>query len=441
MIGLFSFTKPVYFIRDPELYKQLAIKDFDSFEDRKFVLDAKNDRLFGNTLVQLEGQRWRDMRNTLSPSFTGTKMRRMFDLMRECAINSVNHYAKECHGGDAIDVDLRDFCLRSANDVIGSCAFGLDVNSHANRKNTFYTNGEKMREYLGSVRAALNILGQRTIPSIMRALNIEFFPKDFRRAFNTDVIDNMEYRHSHGITRPDLIDTMMRLRSAYKSEYPNAKSSAWNDDELVAQCFVFFLAGFDTVAFILCRATYEIAIHGDVQDRLLSEVDQVTQELNGAPMSFDALKGMRYLDMVLSEVLRMYSPTAYVDRVCTKDYNLSYDNVNVTIAKGTEVWFPIHSYQCDAKYFPEPDRFNPERFSDENKATINPSNYVPFGTGPRMCIGNRFALMEIKVMLYYLLKEFRLTPGPNTEIPMQLLSTSFGLQVKNACNLKLVRRN
>ena len=94
----------------------------------------------------------------------------------------------------------------------------------------------------------------------------------------------------------------------------------WEDDDLTAQCMLFFLAGFDTVSVLMCFMAHELAVNPDVQDRLYEEVKEIKKELNGKPLTYEILQKMQYLDMVVSETLRKWPPGIVSDRVCTKEF-------------------------------------------------------------------------------------------------------------------------
>lgn len=433
---------PVYFLRDPELFKQIAIKDFDSFEDHKFVLEPEADSLIGNTVFMMRGQKWRDMRQTLSPAFSCSKMRLMFELIRECAVASTSHFIKETARTGECQVEIKEFFARYTNDVIASCAFGLKINSLEDKHNTFFETGSRLQN-LGSKKSFLNIVCQRVMPKLMKFLGIEFINADVRKIFSDLVLHNMEQRHNKGISRPDLIDILMKVRrNQNDSNNVNLSKRVWQDIELISQCFVFFLAGFDTSTWLLISTTYELALNPAIQGKLVDEVDRVTKALNGKDITYDEMKTMKYLDMVICEVLRIRPPAVFIDRVCTKDYYFSDgDKVNLHIEKGSLFWIPIFSFHHNPEYFPNPDQFDPERFNDENRATMNSAHYIPFGSGPRTCIGNRFAVMEVKIILYYMIKTFRFQVAPNTEIPMRLVSSPFGIQPRNGLNVKVVFRS
>ncbi|KAH0520890.1 Cytochrome P450 3A31, partial [Microtus ochrogaster] len=135
-----------------------------------------------------------------------------------------------------------------------------------------------------------------------------------------------------------------------------------------------------------------------------------------APPSYDKVMEIEYLDMVLSETLRLYSITDRLQRVCKQDMEMG----GVFIPKGSVVMIPIFSLHRDPQYWPEPEEFRPERFSKENKGRINPYVYMPFGYGPRNCIGMRFALMNMKLALTKLLQNFSFQPCKETQIPLKL---------------------
>lgn len=125
--------------------------------------------------------------------------------------------------------------------------------------------------------------------------------------------------------------------------------------------------------------------------------------------------------MVISETLRKWPPATVTNREVTKDYVIESekpDEIPLLLEKGTAVLIPIAAIHRDEKYYSEPQKFDPERFNDENKHKIHPSTYIPFGAGPRNCIGSRFALLESKLFVFYLLKNFEIVTIEKTPNPL-----------------------
>lgn len=150
-----------------------------------------------------------------------------------------------------------------------------------------------------------------------------------------------------------------------------------------------------------------MARNPEIQCELHEEIDELTSTLDGKPVGYEALHKMKFLDMVVSEGLRKWPPAPQIERTCTKDYEMDLGGgKRIPIMKGQLIMLPIYHLHRDPNNFPDPEKFDPHRFSDERKDSIVSGSYIPFGMGPRTCIGSRFALMEAKLMLFYLLSKF-----------------------------------
>ncbi|CAD7083951.1 unnamed protein product [Hermetia illucens] len=133
--------------------------------------------------------------------------------------------------------------------------------------------------------------------------------------------------------------------------------------------------------------------------------------------------------MVISETLRKWPPAIAADRVCNKSYLIGdKEGEGVKLYPGDVISIPIVGLHQDPDYFPNPDKFDPERFSPENKDQIQPFTYLPFGVGPRNCIGSRFVLMETKAIIFHLLSKFTFEASPRSCIPISSDETGFTLK-------------
>lgn len=375
----------------------------------------------------MEGQKWKDMRATLSPSYTASKMRGMLELMKINAEQAVRHMKSKIVDKTGTDVELKDLFSRYANDVIASTAFGLKINSFEG-DNEFFKMGQVVTSF--TTFETLKFFLISNFQTMSKYLGIKLFPEEDSRYFMRLVLDTMKQRKAENIVRPDLINTLMEVK----------ESGKWTDEELVAQCFIFFFAGFDTVTLTLCCTAYEIMRDQDVQEKLRSEINDVVESLDGSPVTYEALGKLKYLDAVLQEALRIWPQAPQVDRVCTKPTLIVDPDTGrrINLNVGDAVSIPIVGLQRDAKYFPEPMRFDPERFNEDNKKSIDANTYMPFGIGPRMCIGMRFAQLEIKTILFYFLKEFKLEPCAKSTIPLVLDPTTIQPEPKEGFWMKVL---
>uniref|UniRef100_A0A182W957 Cytochrome P450 n=1 Tax=Anopheles minimus TaxID=112268 RepID=A0A182W957_9DIPT len=455
VFGMMDTMQRVFVVRDPELIKRIGVKDFDHFVNHRPVFgndeNPHNKALFGKTLLALSDQKWRDMRATLSPAFTGSKMRHMFELIVECSTNMAKYYKEEIrkNGVSKREHEMKDVFTRYANDVIATCAFGIKVDSLKNAENDFYLNGKKMMAFNRPI-VLLKFMAFRIVPKLMNWFSLDMFDREQTEYFTEIIRDTLKTREAHGIVRPDMVNLLIQARKGVLKQQreveerdevkgfatveesdvgKTGKSLQMTELEMVAQCLIFFLAGFDTVSTCLTFLAYELTVNKDVQEKLYEEIRATSKSLGGSSLTYDALQGMQYMDMVVSEALRMWSPAPVTDRMCVRDYVVDDgDRLKFTIDKGTVVFIPIAGLHHDPQYYPNPSKFDPERFSEENRHKINPNAYLPFGIGPRNCIGSRFALMEVKAIIYYMLQEFAFEPMPNTQIPLWLAKGFAGMR-------------
>lgn len=150
-----------------------------------------------------------------------------------------------------------------------------------------------------------------------------------------------------------------------------------------------------------------------------------------------------YVIISFLETLRKWVIAMPLDRLCTKPYTippLGPNDKPLHLNKGDIIWIPMVGIHRDPENYPQPEKFDPERFSDENKKNIKPCTYFPFGIGPRHCIGCRFASLEIKTLIYHVLLEFDLVPIKKTNIPLRISRSSFNLSAENGIWLGMKSR-
>ncbi|XP_017770221.1 PREDICTED: cytochrome P450 9e2-like isoform X3 [Nicrophorus vespilloides] len=404
---------PTLMIRDPELITRIAIKDFDHFTDHRTFFSDQADPLWNKNLFSLRGEKWKEMRAILSPVFTGSKMRLMFDLMKACSDQFVAHFLER---SDVV-LEVSDAFTRFANDVIASCAFGVKCDSLKQPENEFYAMGKDATDF-STLSRKFKIFFFFLVPNISKKFKFSIFSRKVGDFFKGLVKENIEMREVNGIKRNDLINLLMEARKKELSH-----------EDITAQALVFFFAGFDSVSTLMSFLAYELALNPEVQDKLRDEIDETLISCKGN-LRYEDLQSMKYLDMVIAETLRKWPSTFVVDRVCVKPYTipaLEKSESDLHLNAGDVLWLPIFGIQRDPNYYTDPERFDPERFNDENKGRIGTSTYIPFGLGPRNCIGSRFALLETKLLFIQILSNFKIEVDAETTVPLKLDRHKFGI--------------
>ncbi|XP_011702923.1 PREDICTED: probable cytochrome P450 6a14 [Wasmannia auropunctata] len=185
--------------------------------------------------------------------------------------------------------------------------------------------------------------------------------------------------------------------------------------EATAQSYVFFVAGFETSSMTATFALYELALHQDIQEKVRKEIDEIlTKYCND--LTYDAVNEMAYLHKVVNETMRKYPPLPMLNRICTKE--LILPTTNICVPEGTLVTIPVLGLHRDPSIYPDPDKFDPERFNADKIEKRHPYTYLPFGEGPRNCIGSRFGYVLTKVGLVSLLSKYKFKLDPRTPVPL-----------------------
>ncbi|KAJ9577526.1 hypothetical protein L9F63_005899 [Diploptera punctata] len=447
--GLYSFNKPILMLRDPELIKEVMVKDFGRFYGRGIAPNEDIEPLQGH-LFALSGSKWRNLRVKLTPTFTSGKMKMMFPTMVQTG-KELQEYLKTPAGKQEV-LEVKDLLARYSTDIIASCAFGIKCNCLKEPNAEFRVWGRKLFQLSLKSRALrfINLL----MPSLMRIFKVSLFPQDVSKYFRGMVKDTVEYREANNIHRNDFMQLMIQLKNKTLGieeddplikmpikEINGLKSNEPFEitmDVIAAQAFVFFAAGFETSSTTMTFCLYELACNPDIQARVRKEIDSMLKKHDGQ-ITYEGVLEMEYLDKVVNETLRKYPPVPLLTRECAQTTKLA--GTDLVVEKGTQIMLPVMALQRDPKHFPNPHKFDPERFGEEEKKKRHPFSYIPFGEGPRLCIGMRFGLMQTKVGLISVLSNNEVQVSEKTPVPLVFDYKSFILSTKGGMWLKFVKRS
>ncbi|KAK3697995.1 hypothetical protein QZH41_014378, partial [Actinostola sp. cb2023] len=371
-------------IADPELLKQIMVKDFHNFTNRQndaFPPDKHQKGLF-----QLQDGDWRRVRSVLTPTFTSGKLKMMIPLIEKSCETLVDKIQDIADSGKSVDI-FSWFSLMTL-EVILSTAFGVESPIQTDSSNNkFLINSREIFKSTIIFRVFLMLPFSQLWISIFRMLFGRF---DFFRNAARDILKARRNQGFQGAR--DLVDIMLSVKNA-------DGSAKLDDDEIISQSIVFLLAGHETSSNTLAMSAYYLALNPDVQERLRCEI-LIAQQTNPDMPLYELVQELEYLDCVINEVLRL-SPAAHsVNRACCKPYKINDDT---TIPAGMEVIIPIYSLHHDPDAWLDVEKFDPERFRGPAKESRHPFQFLPFGEGPRNCIGKRFALLEVKITLVNIL--------------------------------------
>lgn len=298
--GIYLFNKPSLIVMTPEFAKTVLVRDFQYFVDRGVYYNKKNDPLSAN-LFFIEGDEWRNLRAKVSPTFTSGKMKTMFHMILHVGDELISHMNSIISTDADGAINVREYLARFTTDVIGTCAFGLDCNSIVNPKSEFREMGKKMFNFtkIQSLKLFLSMLMKEQA----RALGVQFNTDEVIDFVMQLVQKTIRHRKDNNVHRNDFMQLMIDL---HKENDADENVDGLTIEEIAAQSFVFFFAGFETSSTTMTYALYELALNQTIQEQLRSEVS--AGGVN--KFSYEEIMGMNYLDQVVSgkfDILHSYT--------------------------------------------------------------------------------------------------------------------------------------
>nr|UEN71147.1 cytochrome P450 4AV17 [Meteorus pulchricornis] len=423
MIGIYSWSEPVLILNDLDLIKNVLVKDFESFMDR----DGKpNDKLepLSAHLMFLEAERWQPLRNKIMPAFTSSKIRGMFHLLIDCA-NLMDAYLNQVDGRS---INVRDISAKFALDVIGACAFGVRSNTLAEVKCEFREVGKRI--FNMRWKNYLKYRVQANAPGLFNVIGGFLVDHKVTKYFLDLTRNTIENRKKNNFNRNDFID----LLTAIKDE-PNVDGGIELTDSLMAaQLFVFFIASFATSSATISNCLFELAMNPEIREKVRKEIRSKLTATNGR-ITYDSIENMKYLDKVINETLRKYPPGPVIKRQATKPY--TFPGTEISIPVGTKIWIPTFAIQRDPKYYPNPDKFDPERFNEFQCGSRPQLSFLAFGAGPRNCIGENFGRMQTKIGVVKILQNHTVEVCDKTDKDYEMNPKAAVLAPKHGIFLKI----
>ncbi|XP_036968038.1 cytochrome P450 3A40-like isoform X2 [Acanthopagrus latus] len=396
--------------------------------------NRRNFRLNGplyDAVTIAEDDQWRRIRSVLSPSFTSGRLKEMFGIMKHHSATLLTSMKKKADKDEPLE--LKEFFGPYSMDIVTSTSFSVDIDSLNNPSDPFVTNIKKMLKFDLFNPLILIISFFPFMAPVFEKMEFSFFPKSVTDFFYTalqKIKSNRETSKQKG--RVDFLQLMI-VSQNNKDPSGVEQDKGLSDHEILSQAMIFLFAGYETTSSSLCFVAYNLALNPHIMKRLQEEIDATFPEK--APIEYQALMQMEYLDCVINESLRLYPILSRLERVAKATVEIN----GLVIPKGMVVMVPTWPLHRNPDLWPDPEAFKPERFSKENKETFDPYTYMPFGAGPRNCIGMRFALVMMKLALVEILQKYSFARCKETEVPLEMDIQGL-VMPKRPIKLKLVPR-
>nr|AIL94158.1 cytochrome P450 CYP3026A4 [Tigriopus japonicus] len=453
--GNYIFGTPNLIVCDPEMAKHILVKDFDHFVDRQGETFTKLlegghfvDQLWINQMTALRGDKWKSTRATFTPIFTAGKLKGMIKFIHEVTNDLVKSVGEEAKTGKPFE--LKEKFGKFSMDTIATCAFGVNAKSFEDESSIFAKNAKAMFRSSGEEILKFIIAMIPGGKVVLKLLDIPINKKYITLFFYNVIRNTIMHRMETKTRRNDLIDLMIDAMKAENCNKDDTEDSELDHDlrfkqtdevTMVATALVILVAGYDTTSQTMAITSYFMARNPDIQEKLYQEIMECVGEMKdekGHP-DYNQIQSLPYLDMVLHETLRFNPLLGLIGRACTKNYNIP--DTNIVLMKGNEVHINAMAIHHNPDIYPNPEEYDPERFTKEAKANRHPYAFLGFGQGPRNCIGMRFALLEAKLGLFAVLRKYKFVSTPETEEKLTLDPKAFLSVPKEPLIVKAVERS
>jgi cytochrome P450 len=398
--GNLSFTWfgpfPRVTITDPDLVRDILSNKFGHFEKQKAT---RFGRLLADGLVNYEGAKWSKHRRILNPAFHVEKLKRTLPAFSTCCDELVDRWEKLVGPDGSFELDIWPEMQNFTGDVISRAAFG---SSYQEGRRIFQLQSEQAERLIKAVPFFfipfswyLPTENNRRMKHIFREVGTLLM----------GIIAKREKAIQDGeTTKDDLLGLLLESNKLEMEQNGKSDSSlGMTTEDVVEECKLFYFAGQETTSVLLTWTIVLLSMHPEWQDKAR---DEVLQHFGTEKPDFDGLSRLKIVTMILYEVLRLYTPVVALTRQTYKTMQLG----DLTIPPGVLVTMPILFIHHDPDIWgPDATEFKPTRFAEGiSKATKDGRlGFYPFGWGPRICIGQNFALLEAKMGLSMILQHFK----------------------------------
>ncbi len=398
---------PMVMITDPDLIHEVLVTKAASFT--KDAAIKNNPEFFGNGLLRSEGEFWKKQRKLASPAFSPRRLEEYSIDMLEKAKEKLSQWT------DGQCFDIQKEMMRLTLSIAAKTLFDAGV--------------ENDQEFEQALSDAQKYLGERMDDFIVLLLPGWLpFPTNLHLKEAIHKVDSVVYklikeRRANTSGRKDLLSSLI--------EATDDDGSTMSDQQIRDEVFTLFFAGHETTALTMTWTLYLLAQHPEIEARLFAELNEL---LNGRELKGEDSHRLPYARKVIMESMRVLPPVWAIGREAAEDCKIG----DYEIKKGTSILISQWVNNKDERWFANPDKFNPERWSDEFCQNLPKYAYFPFGGGPRTCIGNNFAMIEAVLLLACIVKDCRLELLPEPKVELQPAVT---LRPRHGVYMRVHKRN
>lgn len=384
---------------DPDFVQHILQKNHKLYK-KSDVHFEKISHFLGKGLLTSEGDYWLRQRRLIQPGFHKARLKSILQLMDRVCDEKLNAFDLEIATGDKV-IDINHKMMELTFSIIAHSIFSININTNEL---------DQLSESLTTLqRFIIKLIRQPYMAPIVKMNGQMKKHEAIRDQSNAIILNYINERRRSGKTEDDLIQMLLDIRYEDTVE-------GMTDKQLIDEANILFVAGHETSANALAWTWYLLAQYPEVIAKLRQEAQQI---IGDKAISFEHIIQLEYFEQVLNESMRLYPPAWTTNRIAIDDDEFK----GLKIKKGTVFATYINGVHHSEKHWDQPYTFNPDRFKRDNQKKRHPFAFIPFGGGPRLCIGYQFALMEMKLILLKMITRYDMELVANQKVEPQPLIT------------------
>ncbi|KAL7742214.1 hypothetical protein ACLKA6_005479 [Drosophila palustris] len=430
-VGVFLTRQPQIFVLDPALAHEVLVKNFNAYRDTvtsSYVTHSKDyDKYVSRNPFFSAGDEWKKRRTDGGAGLTSNKLKQAYSIWEQTGNMLLDYMARCIEQRSDNVIETRDLCYRYTAQAMGDFIWGIDAGTLTcgpNETSQFLTMNTAWAYHAFQSMRTFN---QTAIaPIARRLLRMRFFTQKSDDMYLKLTQDAARLRQSgSGASRNDYLAHLLQLQQ---------KGASY--DDMVGHALTLLMDGYETSGAVLYHFLYTLGEYQEQQEKLRAEILNALEA--DKSITFEQLNALPYLDQCVNESMRLTSAIGFFIKICTKPTTIDLgDGKIVNVEPGTTVLIPTFQIHHDETYYSDPKTFKPERFDNDAAGEFHKRGcFLPFGDGPRICMGMRLGLLNIKMAVVQILSKYKVEQ--TSKLPLSA-DSGLGIFLDGDVNLKYTK--
>ncbi|KAJ8680138.1 hypothetical protein QAD02_015925 [Eretmocerus hayati] len=414
VIGFYFTRKPAIFVRDPELVKSVLVTNFSSFRNNAIQFNKELDPVMANhPFFTGNPDTWKVSRARAVNHLSNRKLGQHFNIINQVCSKMDLHLSQKFEEKFMVECELKDLFSKYTSEIVANAAFGIEGQSFEDNPDKWAFVSVTKTIFEPKLTNNLRQMLIFYLPEVANLLRLRFLQESTDEYLRESLKNILKQRKLMDIAPNDFLQFCI-------------ETNVENDvDKIIADIITFYFDVYETSSTALATVFYHLSKNQNIQEKLREHITSVMEKFEGE-ITYEALKEMNYLEQIIYESMRLTPPFPTLFKTCTQEITLKgSDGLECHLTEGNVVLIPLIALNHDEKYWHQSQTFDPDRFSAENRMNQTKFVFLPFGEGPRQCIGLRLGLMLMKLATVRLIQNYSVEPSNVTREPLKMEPSSF----------------